>query len=166
MLIIFGGLPATGKTTIAQALAKHIKATYLRVDTIEHSIALTGKVSADMEDMGYRIGYSLATENLKLGNSVIADSVNPLDLTRAAWRNAAKLAASEYLEVEIICSDKTIHQQHAENRLTDIPNFTLPTWQKITDRYYQPWLNKPLTIDTATTSVAQAVDLILQYLSK
>lgn len=119
MLIIFGGLPATGKTTIAQALAKQIKATYLRADTIEHTLALTGKVPEDMEDMGYRIGYSLATENLKLGNYVIADSVNPLNITREAWRNAAKLAASEYLEVEVICSDKTIHQQHAETRLYD-----------------------------------------------
>lgn len=164
MLIIFGGLPATGKTTIAQALAQQIKATYLRADTIEHTLALTGKVPEDMEDMGYRIGYSLATENLKLGNYVIADSVNPLNITREAWRNAAKLAASEYLEVEVICSDKTIHQQRAETRLTDIAHFKLPSWQKITDRYYEPWLTKQLTIDTATTSIQQAVTLIQQHI--
>jgi predicted kinase len=37
MLIIFGGLPGTGKTTIAKQLAKTVEAVYLRVDTIEQS---------------------------------------------------------------------------------------------------------------------------------
>ena len=41
MLIIFGGLPATGKTTIARDLARQLGATYLRIDTIEHAIAPT-----------------------------------------------------------------------------------------------------------------------------
>jgi predicted kinase len=35
MLIIFGGLPGTGKTTISKEVAKRLKAVYLRVDTIE-----------------------------------------------------------------------------------------------------------------------------------
>jgi predicted kinase len=38
MLIIFGGLPATGKTTIARDLARQLGATYLRIDTIEQAI--------------------------------------------------------------------------------------------------------------------------------
>ena len=38
MLIIFGGLPGTGKTTIAKQLAKTVEAVYLRVDTIEQSL--------------------------------------------------------------------------------------------------------------------------------
>lgn len=35
MLIIFGGLSGVGKTTIAKSLAKHLKAVYLRIDTVE-----------------------------------------------------------------------------------------------------------------------------------
>src|SRR5215475_11042164 len=34
VLIVFGGLPGTGKTTIAKAIAKRYAAVYLRVDTI------------------------------------------------------------------------------------------------------------------------------------
>ena len=37
MLIVFSGLPGTGKTTIAKALAAATAAVYLRVDTIEHA---------------------------------------------------------------------------------------------------------------------------------
>ena len=38
MLIIFGGLPGTGKTTLSKEIAKHFKAAYLRVDTIEQTL--------------------------------------------------------------------------------------------------------------------------------
>ncbi|HAU1975266.1 TPA: AAA family ATPase, partial [Legionella pneumophila] len=32
MLIIFGGLPGTGKTTISKQIAKQLNAVYLRID--------------------------------------------------------------------------------------------------------------------------------------
>ncbi len=38
MLVIFGGLPGTGKTTIARRLAERCHATYIRIDTIEMAI--------------------------------------------------------------------------------------------------------------------------------
>lgn len=34
MLIIFSGLPGSGKSTIARALAKRLGAVYLRIDTM------------------------------------------------------------------------------------------------------------------------------------
>lgn len=38
MLITFGGLPGTGKTTIAKQLSRRISATYLRIDTLEQGL--------------------------------------------------------------------------------------------------------------------------------
>ena len=38
MLIIFGGLPGTGKTAIAQQLARELGAVYLRIDSMEQAI--------------------------------------------------------------------------------------------------------------------------------
>jgi predicted kinase len=40
MLIAFGGLPGTGKTTVAQAVARKLAAVYLRIDTLELRIAV------------------------------------------------------------------------------------------------------------------------------
>lgn len=37
MLYIFGGLPGTGESTLAQRRARMHQATYLRIDTIEQS---------------------------------------------------------------------------------------------------------------------------------
>jgi predicted kinase len=37
-LIVFGGLPGTGKTALARMLAVRLQAVYLRIDTIEQAL--------------------------------------------------------------------------------------------------------------------------------
>jgi predicted kinase len=57
----------------------------LRIDSIEQAIRDSGAVGGRHNDMGYRVGYSVAEDDLYLGRLVIADSVNPVPLTRDAW---------------------------------------------------------------------------------
>jgi predicted kinase len=42
MLIVFAGLPASGKSSIARALAQEIGAVWLRIDSIEQAIRESG----------------------------------------------------------------------------------------------------------------------------
>jgi predicted kinase len=77
VLIIFGGLPGVGKTTIGRELARHLIAVHVRIDSIEQAIRASGTVNPSLNDMGYRVGYAVAEDNLRLGRTVIADSVNP-----------------------------------------------------------------------------------------
>jgi predicted kinase len=70
MLIIFGGLPATGKTTIAKDLARQLGATYLRIDTIEQAIRDSTTVSQPINEEGYCVAYAVAEDNLRLGRTV------------------------------------------------------------------------------------------------
>src|SRR5262245_46007311 len=51
MLIIFGGLPGTGKTTIARELAHRTGAVLVRVDSIEHAVRDALAVT-DLRDIG------------------------------------------------------------------------------------------------------------------
>ena len=114
-LIIFGGLPATGKTTIALELAHQMGAVYLRIDSIEQAIRDSTVIDGSIDDAGYRVGYAVAEDNLRLGQTVIADSVNPLQLTRDAWIGAADRAGAVAIEVEIICSDLKQHRGASRN---------------------------------------------------
>ncbi|HEY7609229.1 MAG TPA: AAA family ATPase [Alphaproteobacteria bacterium] len=94
MLVAFGGLPGTGTTTIARDLARRCKATFLRIDTIEYALWAAGAVTGDMGPAGYVVAYALAEANLRPGQTVVADSVNPVSRTRNAWRSAAASAGA------------------------------------------------------------------------
>ena len=109
MLIVLGGLPGVGKTTIARELARQIGAVHLRIDSIEEALRASGTARGPMDDSGYRVAYAIAEDNLRVGRTVIADSVNPLPMTRNAWVGVAKKTQSTAIEFEIICSDLEEH---------------------------------------------------------
>ena len=163
MLYIFGGLPGTGKSTLARHLASELKAVYLRVDTIEQAIRETENKVTGPE--GYVIGYRLAEENLKLGLSVIADTVNPLQITRRAWRNVATEIGIPFAEIEVVCSNKLEHRVRLETRDVDIVNLKLPTWEDVVNRAYEPWETEHILIDTAGQTPMQSIKVLKEALS-
>ena len=102
-----------------------------------------------MDDWGYRVAYGVASDNLKLGATVIADSVNPIAITRAAWRSVAERAGVSGLEIEIACSDVAEHRRRLESRTSDLEGHTGPTWQEVVEREYEPWGSIQVRLDTA-----------------
>lgn len=59
MLIIFSGLPGTGKTTIAKALAVRRGVAYVRVDEIENAIVQHSNIGRDIGSVGYIVATPL-----------------------------------------------------------------------------------------------------------
>ncbi len=122
MLLILGGLPGTGKSTIARRLAPG------------------------------------------LGNIMIADSVNPIAITRQPWREVATDNAVPYLEIEFIYSDQTQYRHRVENREADISWHILPDWQKVITHEYEIRISASLTIDTSVQTAEEAVDKIIEHI--
>jgi predicted kinase len=154
VFIIFGGLPATGKTTLARKLARQLGAVYLRIDRIEEAIAPTDVMSVG--EAGYRVGYTVAEDNLRLGRIVVADSVNPLRITRDAWRSAAKRSGVVFIEVLVVCSDPAEHRRRVETRKTDVVGGGLVTWQDVLTREFEPWDREHVVIDTAGQTIEES----------
>lgn len=168
MLIILGGLPGTGKSTIAKALSRQLQAVYLRIDTIEQAIRTTWDLETrqqkDMGPDGYIIAYAIASDNLRLGQTVIADSVNPIEITRSDWRKVATDQKKPFIEIEFICSDIDVHKHRVETRVVGIQGLKQPTWEDVINRDYELWQPPHLIIDTAIYSEAKAVELIIAYI--
>lgn len=161
MLLIFGGLPAVGKSAIATELARGIGAVHLRIDSIEQALRNSGVEISGPE--GYVVAYAVAEDNLRLGRTVIADSVNPMEITRAAWRSVAARAGTCCIEIEVVCSDRSEHRRRVESRKTDIAGHRLPTWREVCNREYEPW--KPdVVIDSAVQSVEAGVAALRERL--
>ena len=125
MLIVFGGLPGTGKTKVAKALAQKLDAVYLRVDTIEQALRSSAVLKTDVGPAGYVVAYRLAEDNLRIGRVVVADSVNSLQVTRDGWLPVAEQASTRAAEVEFICSDAVEHRRRVETRRSDIEELKL-----------------------------------------
>lgn len=164
MLIVFSGLPGTGKTTIARALSRQIGAVYLRIDVIEQAIREAGVLATDVGTSGYGVANALALSNLSLGHTVVADCVNPVEESRAAWKAIASTTGVELINIEVVCSDSQEHRRRVETRTGDIPGLVPPTWQSVSAHEYEPWDKMPLTIDTARLTVAESVSTIVAHL--
>ncbi|MET9101241.1 MULTISPECIES: AAA family ATPase [Streptomyces] len=166
MLIVFGGLPGTGKTTLARLLAARVGGVHLRIDTIEQAIVRSGPARQPLGPVGYVVGYALAEEHLRQGLTVIAESVNPLAVTRDAWRDVGVGAGVPVVEVEVICSDPAEHRRRVTSRSVDIPGLVLPDWQQVLSRDYASWDREHVVVDTAGQKPEESLASLMRRLGE
>ena len=164
MFIVFSGLPGSGKTTIAKELARQVGAVYLRIDVIEQALREAGVLAGDVGASGYAVANALALSNLRLGQRVIADCVNPVKESRDAWQAVATAAGVALINIEVVCSDQQAHRRRVEGRVGDIPGLVPPTWQSVQVHEYEPWEAPPFRLDTAQMTPAEAVAAALLHL--
>lgn len=167
-LVLLGGLPATGKSTVAaELLALAGGLGYVRIDSIEHALRESGEMGpSGVRTAGYLVGYAVAGDLLRAGVDVLAECVNPIAVTRDAWRGVAATHGARLLEVELSCGDAAAHRARVETRTVDIPGLELPDWDAVRAREYEPWDTADLRIDTGVTSARDAAAAILVALHR
>src|ERR1700733_12735205 len=136
MLIIFGGLPGVGKTSVARELARQLGAVHLRIDSIEQAILDSGMAGSPLNDAGYRVGYAVASDNLRVGRTVIADSVNPFAMSRDAWVEVASRLEVCAVEIEVVCSETNEHRRRLKTKKAEFPRSRPVTWHEVVSREY------------------------------
>jgi predicted kinase len=164
ILYIFSGLPGTGKTTIASRIAQQLALPYFRLDTIEQGLRDICSINVGGE--GYRLTYRVVSDNLKIGNDVIVDCVNPWELTRKEWESVAIENQARYINIEVICSDKVEHKQRACSRKNDIEGFELPSWEDICKRDYESWTEERIIVETSKKGIDECVNEVLNKIEE
>ncbi|MCA9319115.1 MAG: AAA family ATPase [Planctomycetes bacterium] len=162
-LFVFSGLPGVGKTTLGRSLAREAGAVHLRIDSIEQG--LRERCDLPLEDWGYALACRIAADNLRLGLSVVADSCNPIEVTRRAWEGVAEDCGVVCRNIEVICSDQGEHHRRVRSRVSDIAGLRLPTWSEVEGRAYDPWSRDRIVIDTAGRSADESLAILFEALA-
>jgi predicted kinase len=152
-LIVFSGLPGTGKSALAEALAREFDVPVFAKDWLEATLLRCELVPANEEkslgSAGYELLTILAERQLLLGQSVILDSVASTQSIRSTWRELADKYKAEWIVIECICSDEQVHCARLGTRQRGIPGWHELDWSEVerVKGYYHPWDEDRLILD-------------------
>lgn len=164
-LITVSGLPGSGKSTIAEGLARALGIPVLSIDPIEAAMWRAGLAPSDTGIAAYRVAEALAAENLAQGLSVIIDAVNPVEDARAMWRVLADDRQIPLKQIEVICSDETIHKHRIETRVRNIDGMPEISWKRVVERKaeYEPRTDDRLILDSAANGPDPLIKRATEY---
>jgi predicted kinase len=152
-LIIFSGLPGTGKSTLAEFAGKVLGIPVFAKDWLEATLLRTGLKPADeahsLSFAGYELLTVLAERQLMLGQSAILDSVAGLQAIRSKWLQLAEQYHANPRVIECACSDETLHRDRLKGRQRRIPGWHELEWSDVekAKQYYSAWEGERLVLD-------------------
>ncbi len=152
-IIVFSGLPGTGKSSLAEAVARELSIPVFAKDWLEATFIRCELKPADssggLGSAGYQLLTTLAERQLRLGQSVILDSVAGTLSIRAEWRTLAESFRADWRVIECICSDEAVQRERLEARQRGIPGWYELDWSEVerVKTYYAPWDEERLILD-------------------
>lgn len=87
-------------------------------------------------------------------------------MTRKEWNDVASILNADFVNIEVICSDKMEHRNRVENRKVGVENLKLPTWEEVINREYHKCNEPRILIDTSRQTIDQSFNLLKKELSK
>ena len=161
----FTGLPLSGKTTIADKVYGELEKLHIPMERID---------SKDIRDLIPDIGYERDDRNRhmhRVGNlictlqknsiSTVASFVSPYKESRRAIREMVKNNIVVYIKADVeTCKKRDYKGAYAKALNGEFKNFPG------VDEVYEEPQRAEITIDTETTSVDEAVLIIVKYVKK
>lgn len=164
-MIIIGGVPGTGKTTLAKALSKELNIPAFSKDELEAAISRKGLCdSKNMRGVGYEIMSVLSANQIENGNSAIFDFIASKGRVTYLW---PRLLESEMKYIECVCSNEGIHKERIESRNRNIEGWYELVWEDVIaiKRDFQPLVSEGLTLD-AMNDLSVNIKLAIEYVSQ
>lgn len=163
VLVVIGGLPGVGKTTVARAVAAALPAAHLRIDAFEVAL-VRQRLVVDQDHVGghgYGIALAAADTCLRAGTDVVVDAVFGVAATRGPFRDLAARYGTPAHWLRLTCSDATEHRRRVEERAADLPGHVVPSWVQVQTREFDHWQEPHTVLDTATGDpVAAALGVV------
>jgi predicted kinase len=148
-LVIFSGLPGTGKSTLANRLARDLRWPLLRIDDVVGDIP--NNAGIDFWDSQVAILLGLAEAQLELGIDVIVDSVF-MNKDRYHAEAIAREQNALFRPIHTFMSDEQAWEERVTRRVMELNNPAVSTWEEIQHQrqHFRTWQpNTALFVDGA-----------------
>jgi predicted kinase len=150
-LIVFGGLPGVGKSTLADAVGRALRTPVFAIDWLLGALTpFGGRHFDDLWGIGTEQLTTLAVRQLALGQSVILDSPMEEPPLRDRWRSLASRCGAAYVPILCVCPDTEEHRRRLEGRQRGIAGWhNAGNWGNVADRAarFPPW-GEAMVVDT------------------
>jgi len=169
LLVVFSGLPGTGKSTLAEAVGRALRIPVFTRDRLAATLLRCEMTEQHGQGVGwaaYELLTDLAQVQLRLGVSVILDSVATFERVRVAWRALAFRYEASFYVIECVCSDETLWRQRLVTRRRGIPGWGELSWDDVqaVRARFEPWVDERLVVDAVEPPEAN-VGRVLAYLA-
>lgn len=164
-MIVIGGVPGAGKSTLAKELSKELNIPAFSKDELEAAVSRRGLCNnKETKGVGFEIMAVLAKNQIENNNSAIFDFIASKSRIMEQW---PELLESEIKYIECICSNEDIHRERIQSRNRNIEGWYELVWEDVLTirKYFQPLMDDRLILDSVNDlneNVAKAIEYVSQ----
>ena len=164
-LILFSGLPGTGKSTLASRLARELHLPLLCIDDVLGEVPQAPGI--EFWDSKVAILLRLAEVQLSLDLTVILDSVF-MNMDRHHAQELARKYGARFYPIYVFISEDKVWERRVSERYDEMNNRDVATWERIQRQraHFRPWAPETALFIDSLESVDRNYETVLNFVTQ
>lgn len=161
MIIVILGLPGTGKSYLAERLAKQLGIAYFSSDRTRQQLQLQGKYDSDEKSRVYTQLLNDTEGQLALGKDVILDATFSDRFYLQQVKNLAQKYTNSIKLIEMVADEEVIRSRVSQSRKYSEADFEV--YKKVKEKYDTIY-EAHLVLDSSQSNIEQLIQKATKYL--